>query len=90
MTIKDFILRLYELDKDVKIVSNCGDFSEVEIRLFMLDKAKTVEQTFKSYFYLCELYDWLGTMKIYDKEVRDIIFHDAHLKKDRFYEVVFE
>lgn len=94
MTYLDFVLRLHDLKKDVKILClEKGDrLSEVEVRLFVLPYVKeTVESAFRAYAdFISNSTNAYRTMRIDGYEVTDIVYHDAHFKKDRYYEIVIE
>ena len=90
MTPNEFILRLYECDKHTKIVLNNGGFEEIEMKLFMLKDAITVERLFVGFVKHQWLYVMDGRVVMKGGPVKDIIYHHDHYKENRFYEIVTE
>lgn len=92
MTVIDFLKRLYDLPKDAKVVLNSGNFSEIEMKLFLVSNAPTAEKVFKT---CLDNIDLLSsglnrTISIDGHIVKDIVFHNDHFKCNRFYEITFE
>ena len=92
MTIVDFLKRLYDLPKDAKVVLNSGNFSEIEMKLFLVSNAPTAEKVFKTCIENINLFanNTRGRVCVDDFIVKDFIFHDDHFKRRRFYEITIE
>ena len=92
MTYLDFVLRLHDLKQEVKIlcIEHGEHCSETEIRVFVLPHIKeTVESVFRAYADIISNSTYAyRTMKMNGYEVTDIVYHGAHFKKDRYYEIL--
>lgn len=80
MKVKDLILHLVDMcDLEAKVYVNNKGYSEVEIRLFLLNDAPTVRE------YIERLLD----ISLYATVLQDysITYHYHHFKRYRFYEI---
>lgn len=91
MTIVDFFTSIYKMEKDTKMVFNKNCYSELEIRLFLIDNSPTVESIFNFYMgQIKELIKKGPDMQIMGYKVKNIVYHHAHKRSERFYEIIPE
>lgn len=94
MTTYDFLLQLLDLDQDTKIIPNTSsdNYSEAEMRLFLLVDSTTVRDYIK---YALEQIN-KGNLSmhsepaLFNHRIKSIVFHDNRLRKNRFYEITTE
>lgn len=81
MNLNEYLLKLFDLEKDAKVVFNTNDYTEVEMRLFCLENALTVRDIFRTIVESLNFFKSINPVFSWE-----VVYHKSHYKKFRYYE----